>query len=75
MIDRILRADYVDMKGGSWDNVSDDAKSFIESLLRLDPLERPSAQEALASKWLCCVDDIDEYVPSGDLTEQAPPKF
>jgi len=35
-----------------WDNVSNDAKSFIKSLLVTDPLKRPTAVEAQNSTWL-----------------------
>ena len=52
MIERILRADYVEMKGEKWDKVSDDAKTFVKSLLQLDPDQRPSAKEALQLPWM-----------------------
>ena len=42
-----------------WDSVSDDAKTFIKSLLTVDPRERPSFDELLKNnKWL-----------TGDMTE------
>ena len=59
MIDRILRGDYVDMEGGNWDLVSDDAKAFVKSLLQLDPQQRPSAAEALESPWMQTKNDAD----------------
>jgi len=70
MIDRILRADYVDMEGGNWDNVSDDAKEFVKSLLQLDPTRRPSANEALSSQWMQIRNDINVEAPSQMSPEQ-----
>ena len=64
MIDRIMRADYVDMEGGNWENVSDDAKEFVKSLLQLDPARRPSAEEALNSQWMQTRNDMDLESPS-----------
>ena len=59
MIDRILRADYVDMEGGNWDHVSADAKDFVKSLLQLDPAQRPSAWEAMNLPWMQTENDTD----------------
>jgi calcium-dependent protein kinase len=52
MIDRIMRCEYMRMKGTTWDGVSEEAKRFVKSLLQIDPAKRPSAKEALASKWM-----------------------
>ena len=52
MIDRIIRADYVELEGGNWENISYDAKEFVRSLLQLDTTRRPSAAEALNSQWM-----------------------
>ncbi|KAG9402871.1 hypothetical protein AC1031_006414 [Aphanomyces cochlioides] len=35
-----------------WDDVSDLAKSFVASMLVLDPLQRPSADELLQHQWI-----------------------
>lgn len=35
-----------------WKNVSEDAKDFIVTLLKIDPSERPTAKDALKHKWL-----------------------
>eukprot|EP00977_Amphora_coffeiformis_P002780 scaffold523_cov166-Amphora_coffeaeformis.AAC.8 len=59
LIDRIMRADYVPMEQGNWENVSDDAKKFVKSLLRLDPKRRPSAEKALESPWMQTRNDLD----------------
>ena len=48
--------DYMQCKfsfrGEQWSKVSKEAKDFIASLLQMDPLDRPSAEEALKSKWM-----------------------
>ena len=38
--------------GPYWDDVSEDAKNFIDQLLVVDPDERPSAEDALKHPWL-----------------------
>ncbi|KTW31798.1 uncharacterized protein T551_01059 [Pneumocystis jirovecii RU7] len=35
-----------------WKNISQDAKDFIVSLLKINPSERPTAKEALKHKWI-----------------------
>ena len=70
MIDRILRADYVDMEGGKWDTISDDAKDFVKSLLQLNPHRRPSAEEALTSAWMQTENDTDVETLSEMSSEQ-----
>ena len=49
MIDRIMRCQYMRM---DWPDVSDLAKEFCASLLRLDPDERPTAKQALKHPWI-----------------------
>jgi len=39
-------------KSPYWDPVSDQAKSFIRRLAAVNPLHRPTAQEALRDPWL-----------------------
>lgn len=39
-------------RGEQWSKVSKEAKDFIASLLQMDPLDRPLAEEALKSKWM-----------------------
>jgi serine/threonine protein kinase len=38
--------------GDTWDNVSPDAKKFVEACLTPDPAARPSAQALLSHRWL-----------------------
>ncbi|KIM20885.1 hypothetical protein M408DRAFT_333773 [Serendipita vermifera MAFF 305830] len=42
-----------------WKNISDEAKKFILSLLKPDPEDRPTAQEALRNPWLLVEADKD----------------
>lgn len=35
-----------------WDDISDQCKNFIETLLELDPKSRPTAEEALEHPWI-----------------------
>ena len=39
-------------RGEHWSKVSKEAKDFIASLLQMDPLDRPQADEALKSRWM-----------------------
>ena len=52
MIDRIMRCKYAPMSGTVWDGISESAKSFVRSLLIMDPDVRPTADEALESDWI-----------------------
>ena len=51
MIDRILRCDY-NFHGKQWQHVSQPAKDFVAALLKLNPDERLTAQQALDHEWL-----------------------
>mmetsp|Transcript_31900 Transcript_31900/g.69053 ORF Transcript_31900/g.69053 Transcript_31900/m.69053 type:complete len:545 (-) Transcript_31900:59-1693(-) len=51
MIDRIMRCDY-NFRGKHWDHISQPAKDFVAALLKLDPKERLTAQQALEHEWL-----------------------
>ena len=39
-------------KNPIWQNVSDEAKDFIQYLLTYDPSKRPTAKQCLQHKWL-----------------------
>lgn len=57
MMDLILKCQYAPMVGGRWDDISKDAKDFVVSLLQHDPKARPTAAQALESKWIrLCID-------------------
>jgi calcium-dependent protein kinase len=51
MIDRILRCDY-NFHGKQWEGVSQSARDFVAALLKLNPNERLTAQQALDHDWL-----------------------
>lgn len=48
----ILAGRYVFEPAEIWDNVSDEAKDFVKSLLVIDPEKRPSAEEAQQHPWI-----------------------
>ncbi|ORY06427.1 putative calmodulin-dependent protein kinase type 1 [Basidiobolus meristosporus CBS 931.73] len=48
----IERCDYAFEPAEYWEDISDEAKQFISSLLVLDPSKRMTATEALGSPWL-----------------------
>jgi len=50
IIGKVMRGHYT-FKGQCWENISDEAKEFVRSLLKLNPRSRPSAEEALHSPW------------------------
>lgn len=52
MIDRIMRCQMMRMDGPSWVGVSQSAKEFCTSLIRMDPDDRPTADKALQLPWI-----------------------
>ena len=52
----LIKAGEVQMTGHRWGAISPTAKSFIKTLLKTEPQERPSALEALNHEWL------DDYI-------------
>lgn len=46
-----------DLTGEEWDRVSPEGKTFVRTLLDLDPTRRPSAQEALLYPWFVTKSD------------------
>ncbi|GJN93066.1 hypothetical protein Rhopal_006111-T1 [Rhodotorula paludigena] len=49
-----------------WKNVSEDAKAFIRALIRPNPDERPTAEQALKHKWII---DAEKGMHTHDLGE------
>ena len=39
------------MEGARWENISDQAKDLVKSLLKVDPEERLSCEETLDHPW------------------------
>jgi calcium-dependent protein kinase len=58
VVARILQGEYSfggdenDDSGDAWSHVSNDAKSFIRGLLRLEPKDRMSARQAIKHPWI-----------------------
>lgn len=51
IVEQILNCQF-DFRGRRWKKISDQAKTFIEDLLVLDPDDRLEAQNALSCTWL-----------------------
>mmetsp|Transcript_13565 Transcript_13565/g.27324 ORF Transcript_13565/g.27324 Transcript_13565/m.27324 type:complete len:512 (+) Transcript_13565:61-1596(+) len=58
------------MEGSMWDDVSEEAKNFVASLLRYDPYERVSAEEALQSHWLQKSCSLEENEPEKQILNE-----
>jgi len=46
-----MKANY-DFPSPDWDDISEDAKQFIQAILVLEPSERPSAADCLMAPWI-----------------------
>jgi len=46
-----MKANY-DFPSPDWDDITDDAKEFIQAILVLDPSERPTAADCLQAPWI-----------------------
>jgi len=62
LFDRIIRGQWSFPPNTVWDRLSPAARDFVSCCLRLDPAERPSAEDLLAHEWLA-----PEPPTSGDL--------
>jgi calcium/calmodulin-dependent protein kinase I len=51
-MDAIIAGDYAFEPAEYWSNVSDTARAFVTECLTIDPATRPTAEEALAHKWV-----------------------
>ena len=51
-MEAIIAGDYAFEPEEYWDNISDTARSFVTACLTVDPAKRPTAEEALAHKWV-----------------------
>ncbi|GMH78604.1 hypothetical protein TL16_g07869 [Triparma laevis f. inornata] len=70
VIDKIMRCSY-DFKGSRWNNISADAKEFINNLIELNPKKRFNADQALKSKWMLKDFAIANRRPSDNIMEAA----
>jgi len=62
IFNKILRAEY-NYPSPDWDNITTDAKQFIDALLVLNPTDRPTADQCLESPW------ISSSAPQAQLTK------
>jgi calcium/calmodulin-dependent protein kinase I len=53
-----------------WANVSETARDFVRYCLTVDPAQRPTADEALAHRWLA--DDKPHFVPDPESPNGGP---
>jgi len=51
IFEKILKANY-DFPSPDWDEITDDAKEFIQAILVLEPTERPTAADCLQAPWI-----------------------
>jgi calcium/calmodulin-dependent protein kinase I len=51
-MEAIIAGDYAFEPVEYWSNVSDTARSFVTECLTIDPANRPTAEMALAHKWV-----------------------
>jgi len=51
IFEKIMKATY-DFPSPDWDDITDDAKEFIQAILVLEPSERPTALECLQAPWV-----------------------
>jgi calcium-dependent protein kinase len=64
VIKRIIRGKF-QFTSKRWRNISTAAKGFVERLLRTDPEERPTAEQALQYTWID--QDFDDYGTAPDV--------
>ena len=67
MIDRIMRCEYMKMKGPSWAKISPEAKRFVERMLQMNPSRRPTAEKALSDPWIV---KYETYKPQNGMPPQ-----
>ena len=56
---KIIKGDF-EFHSPWWDDVSDEAKDFVSKLLKLDPLKRLSADQALEHPWILSAETMTE---------------
>lgn len=69
MIELIKQCKYSPMIGRSWSDISDVAKTFVKSLLQMNPMDRPSPKQALQSPWIKSVTKVAEQSEGFSLDE------
>ena len=66
ILTRIASHRLPSMKHGIWKQISDEAKDFIRSLLKIDPQVRSTAAQALDHEWLQIAETKTEDLPIDD---------
>lgn len=66
MVELIMHASYK-TDGTVWDNLSDDAKDFVQKLLVVDPSHRLDAEQASKHPWFVNREQLPDEKPSRDV--------
>lgn len=66
VIDKIMRCDY-NFDRRAWEHISTEGKQFVSSLIKLDPNERLTAQEALEHLWLSNEFPLSDRAPTEEI--------
>ncbi|KAF8169795.1 calcium/calmodulin-dependent protein kinase [Pholiota molesta] len=69
-MEAILAGDYKFEPEEYWQNVSATAKAFVRTCLTIDPVQRPTAAQALEHKWLA--DEKPHFVPDPSRADGGP---
>lgn len=70
VIDKIMLCDY-NFRGAGWNHVSEEAKYFVSSLIKFDPIDRWTTAQALESDFLSENTVLSEKSPDGGLLQAA----
>ena len=66
MIDLIMRADF-NFNAPIWEQISEDGKEFVSSLLVIDPKKRNTAKTASEHPWIVNRKLLSNEIPSDEL--------
>lgn len=71
LVARVLTGD-IQFEAALWEDISEEAKNFIQSLLQVDPSDRVSASDAIKDSWFRskAVSSSDPSILEQDLIEQ-----
>ncbi|PPQ70548.1 hypothetical protein CVT26_013135 [Gymnopilus dilepis] len=69
-MEAIIAGDYKFEPEEYWQNVSETAKDFVRTCLTLDPVQRPTAAQALQHKWLAS--EEPHFVPDPTREDGGP---
>lgn len=66
-----IRAGHIDTDRGPLKKISDDAKSLLKGMLKVDPTQRLSASECLVHPWITGHAHTEEHTASMPHVQQA----